>query len=150
MVIKMNLSSLTAAAALAAALVAAASVLASSAMPDLFVWAAFIGRASYDRSGSAGGPAQLRCLVFGVVMGWAVPIVVVAGTLPLSASLTTAITAVVAAPISLMIGTALGVHRGGWRGYSLRARPAPRRNGALRFDGSPVAHGDSRKARSLQ
>jgi hypothetical protein len=81
------------------------------------------------RSGSAGGPAQLGCLVFGVVMAWAVPIVVVAGTLPLSASLTTAITAVVAAPISLMIGTALGVHRGGWRGYSLRARPAPRRNG---------------------
>ena len=38
----MNLSSLTAA-ALAAALAAAASVLAFSAMPALFVWAAFIG-----------------------------------------------------------------------------------------------------------
>jgi hypothetical protein len=51
MVIEMNLSPL-AAAALAAALVAAASVLAFSAMPALFVWAAFIAWASYDHSGA--------------------------------------------------------------------------------------------------
>jgi hypothetical protein len=79
MVIKMNLSSLTAAAAaLAAALVAAA-------MPDLFVWAAFTPQAAL-RSSAA--------LVFGVVMAWAVAIVVV--TVPLSASLATAITAGIA------------------------------------------------------
>jgi len=92
MVIKMNLSSLTAA-ALAAALVAAASVLAFSAMPALFVWAAFIGWASYDHSGAT-LQAALRssaALVFGVVMAWAVAIVVAAGILPLSASLATAV-----------------------------------------------------------
>ena len=69
MVIKMSLSTLTAA-ALAAALVAAASVLAFSAMPHLFVWAAFIGWASYDHSGAI-PQAALRssaALVFGVVM----------------------------------------------------------------------------------
>jgi hypothetical protein len=46
MVIEMNLSPLTAAAS-TAALVAAASVLAFSAIPALFVRAAFIGWASY-------------------------------------------------------------------------------------------------------
>jgi hypothetical protein len=97
MVIRMNLSSLTAA-ALAAALVAAASVLAFSAMPALFVWAAFIGWASYDHSGAT-LQAALRssaALVFGVVMAWAVAIVVAAGILPLSASLATAVTAGIA------------------------------------------------------
>ena len=83
MVIKMNLSSLTAA-ALAAALVAAASVLAFSAMPALLVWAAFIGWASYDHSGAT-LQAALRssaALVFGVVMAWAVALVVAARILP--------------------------------------------------------------------
>jgi hypothetical protein len=97
MVTKMNLSSLTAA-AVAAALLAAASVLAFSAMPDLFVWAAFIGWASYDHSGAT-PQAALRSsagLIFGVVMAWAVAVVVAAGTLPLSASLATAITAGIA------------------------------------------------------
>jgi Protein of unknown function (DUF1097) len=80
MVIKVNLSSLTAA-ALAAALVAAASVLAFSPMPDLFVWATFIGWASYDHSGATPLAAlhSSAALVFGVVMAWAVAIVVAAG-----------------------------------------------------------------------
>jgi hypothetical protein len=93
----MKLSSLLAA-ALAAALVAAASVLAFSAMPNLFVWAAFIGWASYDHSGAT-PQAALRssaALVFGVVMAWAVAIVVAAGTMPLSASLATAVAAGIA------------------------------------------------------
>jgi hypothetical protein len=97
MVIKMNLSSLSAA-ALAAALVAAASVLAFSYLPDLFVWAAFIGWASYDHSG-AGTRAAVRssaALVFGVVMAWMVAIVVATGALPLSVPLATAISAGVA------------------------------------------------------
>jgi hypothetical protein len=94
MVIEMNLSPLTAA-ALAAALVAAASVLAFSTMPAMFVWAAFIGWASYDHSGAT-LQAALRssaALVFGVVMAWAVAVVVAAGILPLNASLATAVTA---------------------------------------------------------
>src|SRR5947208_2507800 len=201
MVIKMNLSSLTAA-ALAAALVAAASVLAFSAMPALFVWAAFIGWASYDHSGAT-VRAALRssaALVFGVVMAWAVAIVVAAGILPLSAPLATAVTAgiasflivlasagpilsvvpatfygfasmfaylslvpgaftinamtgfnwknaIVAVPISLLIGTGLGIAQG-WLASVLAAgktRAAPAR--PLRLDGSPVADGNSLKAR---
>jgi hypothetical protein len=201
MVIEMNLSPLTAA-ALAAALVAAASVLAFSAMPALFVWAAFIGWASYDHSGAT-LQAALRssaALVFGVVMAWAVAVVVAAGILPLSASLATAVTAgiasflivlasagpilsivpatfygfastfaylslvpgaftinamtglnlknaIVAVPISLLIGTGLGIAQG-WLASVLaagKARAAPAR--ALRLDGSPVADGNSLKAR---
>jgi hypothetical protein len=198
----MNVSSLTAA-ALAAALVAAASVLAFSAMPKLLVWAAFIGWASYDHSGAT-PQAALRssaALVFGVVMAWAVGLVVAAGTLPLSAPLSTAATAaiasflivrasgapilsivpaafygfastfaylslapgaftiskmssfdwdnaVVAVPISLLIGTGLGIAHG-WLGRVLL------RNGAgaarrLHLDGSPVAHGDSRQTQALR
>lgn len=198
MVIEMNLSPLTAA-ALAAALVAAASVLAFSAMPALFVWAAFIGWASYDHSGAT-LQAALRssaALVFGVVMAWAVAVVVAAGILPLSASLATAVTAgiasflivlasagpilsivpatfygfastfaylslvpgaftinamtglnwntIVALPISLLIGTGLGIAQG-WlaRVLAADARAAPAR--ALRLDGSPVADGNRLKA----
>jgi hypothetical protein len=200
MVIEMNLSPLTAA-ALAAALVAAASVLAFSAIPALFVWAAFIGWASYDHSGAT-RRAALRSsavLVFGVVMAWAVAVIVAAGILPLSASLATAVTAgiasflivfasagpilsivpatfygfastfaylslvpgaftinamtgfnwknaIVAVPISLLIGTGLGIAQG-WLARVLaagHARAVPAR--ALRLDGSPVADGDSPKA----
>jgi Protein of unknown function (DUF1097) len=107
MVIKMNLSCLTAA-ALAAALVAAASVLAFSAMPHLFVWAAFIGWASYDHSGAT-PKAALRssaALVFGVVMAWAVALVVTAGTLPLNTPLATAVTAGIASFLIVLASAA--------------------------------------------
>jgi hypothetical protein len=204
MVIEMNLSPLTAA-AVAAALVAAASVLAFSAMPALFVWAAFIGWASYDHSGAT-PQAALRssaALVFGVVMAWAVAIIVAAGILPLNAPLATAVTAgvasflivrasaepvlsvvpatfygfastfaylslapgaftlqamtglswknaILAMPISLLIGSGLGVVQG-WLARVLAAGEtgvAPRR--ALRLDGSRVGHGNGQKAQSLQ
>jgi Protein of unknown function (DUF1097) len=107
MVIKMNLSSLTAA-ALAAALVAAASVLAFSAMPHLFVWAAFIGWASYDHSGAT-PQAALRssaALVFGVIMAWAVALVVTAATLPLNTPLATAVTAGIASFLIVLASAA--------------------------------------------
>ena len=107
MVIKMNLSCLTAA-ALAAALVAAASVLAFSAMPHLFVWAAFIGWASYDHSGAT-PQAALRssaALVFGVIMAWAVALVVTAGTLPLNTPLATAVTAGIASFLIVLASAA--------------------------------------------
>jgi hypothetical protein len=103
----MNLSSLTSA-ALAAALVAAASVLAFSALPHLFVWAAFIGWASYDHSGAT-RQAALRssaALVFGVIMAWAVAIVVTTGTLPLNSPLAMAITAGVASFLIVLASAA--------------------------------------------
>jgi hypothetical protein len=97
MVIKMKLSSLSAS-ALAAALVAAASVLAFSYLSDLFVWAAFIGWASYDQTGASTQAAvrSSAALVFGAVMAWIVAIVVVTGALPPSVPLTTAISAGIA------------------------------------------------------
>jgi hypothetical protein len=192
----MNLSSLTAA-AVAAALVAAASVLAFSIMPQLFVWAAFIGWASYDHSGAT-PQAALRssaALVFGVIMAWAAAMVIAAGTLQLGTSLATAVAAgiasflivlasagpilsivpatfygfasafaylslvpeaftiremagfnwdnvIVTVPISLLIGTGLGVAQG-WLARVLVAGEigiASRR--AIHLDGSLVGHGD--------
>jgi len=97
MVIKMKQSSLTAA-ALAAAILAAAAVLIFAWLPGLFVWAAFIGWASYDHSGAT-AQAALRssaALVFGAVMAWAVAAVVTAGIVPLTATLATAIVAGIA------------------------------------------------------
>lgn len=107
MVTEMNLSPLTAA-ALAAALVAAASVLAFSSMPALLVWAAFIGWASYDHSGAT-PRAALRsssALVFGVVMAWAVAIIVAARFVPLSMPLATAIAAGIASFLIVLASAA--------------------------------------------
>ena len=57
--------------------------------------------------------------------------------------------AIVALPVSLLIGTGLGIAQG-WLAHALAAGEpgaAPRR--ALRLDGSPVAQGYGRKAQSL-
>jgi hypothetical protein len=119
MVIKMHLSSLSAS-ALAAALVAAASVLAFSQMPALFVWAAFLGWASYDHSGATMQAAfrSSAALTFGVAMAWLVAILVAANVLLLNATASTAIAAGVAsflivlasriAPLSIVPATFYG------------------------------------------
>lgn len=86
------------AAAAAAAIVAAVAVLAFSLLPDLLVWAAFIGWASYDHSG-ANSQALLRSsagLVFGVVMAWIVVIAVASGSLSLGVLPATAVSAAIA------------------------------------------------------
>jgi hypothetical protein len=92
-----TLSPLTAAAT-AAGVVAAAAVLAFSHTPSLFVWASFIGWASYDHSGVnlQGLLRSSAALVFGVVMAWCVAAVVAAGTLPLGSVLATAVSAAIA------------------------------------------------------
>jgi hypothetical protein len=190
----MRLSRLMAAAT-SAAILAAIAVLAFSLIPDLLVWAAFIGWASYDHSG-ANPQALVRSsagLVLGVVMAWAVAIVVASNMLALGVPFATAVSAAVASfaivaasriqllsvvpaafygfasifayvslapgastvgaltklgaqnalvvvPISLLIGTGLGVAHG-WLANVLAAGEsgaAPRR--ALRLDGSPLAH----------
>jgi Protein of unknown function (DUF1097) len=119
MVIKMNLSSLSAS-ALAAALVAAASVFAFSQVPALFVWAAFLGWASYDHSGATAQAAfrSSAALAFGVAMAWLVAILVAANVLPLNTTASTAIAAGVAsflivlasrfAPLSIVPATFYG------------------------------------------
>ena len=193
----MNLSSLTAA-ALAAALVAAASVLAFSAMPRLFVWAAFIGWASYDQSGATPQAAMRSSLamVFGVIMAWAVAIVVTTVALPLDTSLATAVTAglasflivlasaapvlssvpatfyrfastfaylslvpgafaikamtafnwenvIVTMPVSLLIGSCLGIAQGWLAQVLLTGKISSARN--IRLNGSPVLHSNVRQ-----
>ncbi|WP_198026448.1 DUF1097 domain-containing protein [Bradyrhizobium sp. ARR65] len=86
------------AAALAAALVSAASVLAFAELPALFVWAAFIGWASYDHSGATAQAAirSSAALVFGVAMAWLVALVVSSGVLLLAPTASTMIAAGIA------------------------------------------------------
>jgi hypothetical protein len=93
-VIIMRLSPLSSA-ALAAAVVAAAAVLAFSALPKLFVWAAFIGWASYNHSGATVQAAirSSAALVFGVIMAWLVAVIVAAHVLPANEAVSTAIVA---------------------------------------------------------
>jgi Protein of unknown function (DUF1097) len=84
--------------ALSAGGLAATTVLAFSGLPGLWVWAAFVGWASYDHSG-ANRKALLTssiCMVFGVVMAWLVAIVVAGGVFPIASSIASAITAGVA------------------------------------------------------
>jgi len=78
--------------ALAAAILAAASVLVFSLTPHLFVWAAFIGWASYDHSGATAQAAvrSSAALVFGVIMAWAVAAAAASGMVPLNTTVATA------------------------------------------------------------
>jgi hypothetical protein len=107
-VIIMRLSSLSSA-ALAAALVAAAAVLGFSAFPKLFVWAAFIGWASYDHSGATWQAAirSSAALVFGVIMAWLVAIIVEAHVLPANPAVSTAIVAGTASFLIVMASRAV-------------------------------------------
>lgn len=87
----------------AAALVAAAAVLAFSEVPALFVWAAFIGWASYDHSGgTAAAKRSSAALIFGVIMAWLVALVVAAHLLPLNITASTAIVAGIASFLIVM------------------------------------------------
>lgn len=99
----MRLSSQSAA-ALAAAVVAAAAVAAFSELPELFVWAAFIGWASYDHCGATVQAAirSSTALVFGVIMAWCVAIIVAAHLLPASPAVSTAMVAGIASFLIVM------------------------------------------------
>jgi hypothetical protein len=105
----MNLSPLTAAAA-AAGIVAAMAVLAFSQLPGLFVWASFIGWASYDQSGAnlRGSLRSSAGLVFGVMTAWCVAIVVATGILPLGSTLATAVCAAIAS-VAIVLASAAPV-----------------------------------------
>ena len=93
----MRLSPLSAG-TVSAPVLAGVSVWVFAQLPGLWVWAAFIGWASYDQSG-ADRRALLTsstCMVFGVVVAWLVALVVVAGVIPLPGSATSALAAAVA------------------------------------------------------
>jgi len=83
---------------LAAALLAALTVWAFAHLPGIWVWAAFIGWASYDHSGAnrKAFVTSSICMVFGVVMAWLVALVVAGSLLPLSSDVASAIAAGVA------------------------------------------------------
>jgi Protein of unknown function (DUF1097) len=101
--ITMHLTS-SSASALAAAIIAAASVLIFSQLPDLLVWAAFIGWASYDHSGGTPQAAvrSSAALVFGVVMACIVATIGTTNALALSPPMTTAISAGVSSFVIVM------------------------------------------------
>jgi hypothetical protein len=69
---------------LSAAIVAGVTVAIFSQLAGLWVWAAFIGWASYDQSGEDRRAllTSSTCLVFGVVMAWLVALTVASGGLP--------------------------------------------------------------------
>src|SRR5215475_5366748 len=126
----MNLSSLTTA-AVAAALVAAASVLAFSELPALFVWAAFIGWASYDHSGATVQAAMRSsaALVFGVAMAWLVAVVVTASVLLPGTAVSTAIAAGFASCLIVIASRVvmLGIVRATFCGLPRHSRTAASR-----------------------
>jgi hypothetical protein len=90
---------------LAAAFLAGVTVWVFAALPGLWVWAAFVGWASYDHSG-ANRKALLTssiCMVFGVVMAWLVALVVAGGLLPFTSAVASAIAAGVASFIIVYV-----------------------------------------------
>jgi hypothetical protein len=84
--------------ALSAAIVAGATVAVFSQLTGLWVWAAFIGWASYDQSGENRRAfiTSSISMVFGVVMAWLVALTVAAGALPGGSVLISSIAAALA------------------------------------------------------
>lgn len=93
----MKLSPL-AAGALSAAIIAGITVWAFAHLTGLWVWAAFVGWASYDQSGADRKAlfTSSSCMVFGVVMAWLVALFVAGDVVPISSSNASAFAAAVA------------------------------------------------------
>ncbi|MBV9582068.1 MAG: DUF1097 domain-containing protein [Chloroflexi bacterium] len=84
--------------ALAAAIVAGVTVWAFAQLPGLWVWAAFLGWASYDQAGADRRAliSSSACAVFGVVMAWLVAVAVQLNLVPGPNSIASAVDAGVA------------------------------------------------------
>ena len=84
--------------ALSAAFFAGAAVLFFAHLTGLWVWAAFVGWASYDQSGADRRAlfTSSVCMVFGVVMAWLVALVVAAGVTGLPSTPASALAAALA------------------------------------------------------
>lgn len=84
--------------ALSAAIIAGITVWTFAQLTGLWVWAAFVGWASYDHSGANRKAlfTSSTCMIFGVVMAWLVALVVAGGVVPIANSITSAIAAAVA------------------------------------------------------
>jgi hypothetical protein len=84
--------------ALSAAILAGITVWAFTLLPGLWVWAAFVGWASYDHSGADREAffTSSACMVFGAVMAWLVAIAVAADIVPIASSIASAFAAAAA------------------------------------------------------
>jgi hypothetical protein len=91
--------------ALSAAIVAGVTVWTFAQLPGLWVWAAFVGWASYDNSGADRKAlfTSSTCVVFGTVMAWLVALVVAGGIVPIESSIASALAAVIASFIIVWV-----------------------------------------------
>lgn len=91
--------------AIAGGLLATVAVWTFLQFPGLLVWAAFIGWASFFHSGgdSNAFKKSLACSYFGIVMAWAVAMVVASGITSLSAPLAAALAVLIVTPIIILI-----------------------------------------------
>ena len=91
--------------ALSAAIIAGITVWTFAQLPGLWVWAAFVGWASYDDSGANRKAlfTSSTCMVFGVVMAWLVALVVAGGVVPIADSIASAVAAAVASFIIVCV-----------------------------------------------
>jgi hypothetical protein len=91
--------------ALSAAVIAGITVWTFAQLPGLWVWAAFVGWASYDHSGANRKAlfTSSTCMVFGVVMAWLVALVVAGGVVPIANSISSAVAAAVASFIIVCV-----------------------------------------------
>lgn len=90
--------------AIAGGVLATAAVWAFLQFPGLLVWAAFIGWASFFHSGgdTTALKKSLACSFFGIVMAWAVAMVVASGTTSLSGPLAAALAVLIVTPIIIL------------------------------------------------
>ena len=91
--------------ALSAAVIAGITVWTFAHLPGLWVWAAFIGWASYDHSGANRKAlfTSSACSVFGVVMAWLVALVVAGSVIPIASSISSAVAAAIASFIIVCV-----------------------------------------------
>jgi len=91
--------------ALSAAIVAGVTVWTFAQLSGLWVWAAFVGWASYDNSGADRKAlfTSSTCIVFGAVMAWLVALVVAGGIIPIASSVASALAAAVASFIIVWV-----------------------------------------------
>ncbi len=91
--------------AIAGGLLATIAVWAFLEFPGLLVWVAFIGWASFFHSGGNSNALKksVACSYFGIVMAWAVGMVVASGITSLSVPLAAALAVLIVTPVIILI-----------------------------------------------
>lgn len=93
--------------AIAGTILATVAVWAFLQYPGLLVWAAFVGWASFFYAGgdTTALKKSVACAFFGVVMAWAVAMVVASGMTPFSAPVAAAVAVFIVVPIIIYAST---------------------------------------------